>query len=172
MLSRGALSVAPAYRNTLEEDVSQQLAAAGVTFTFEAEKLPYEVPSRTAHYLQDFRVGRIVLEVKGRFGGPRARSSDDARERQKFVLLKEQYPELDIRFVFQRAATKIYKGSKTTYADWADAHGFAWCDKGRIPAEWIEDLKREMERCRSSQLVRPSSPRKTTMTRRSRARKA
>lgn len=161
----GALSVAPSYRNSLEEGVGEQLTAAGVSFSFEEEKLPYEVPSRTANYLADFRIGNIILEVKGRFGGPRARSNDDARERQKFVLLKAQYPELDIRFVFQRAATKIYKGSKTTYAQWADDHGFKWCDKGRVPAAWIEDLKREMKRCEGSKSATRSRRRRSSTER-------
>jgi hypothetical protein len=137
----GALSIAPSYRNALEEGVGKQLAAAGVSFVYEGVKLPFNVPERVSKYWPDFRIGNIILETKGRF--------DSAKERQKFVLLKAQYPDLDIRFVFSRAAGKIYKGSPTTYAQWADDHGFLWCDKGRIPAAWLEDLKKEMEICSS-----------------------
>nr|DAL93602.1 MAG TPA: endonuclease I [Caudoviricetes sp.] len=32
------------------------------------------------------------------------------------MLIKQQNPELDIRFIFSRSKTPIYKGSKTTYA--------------------------------------------------------
>lgn len=141
----GALSnkkAASEYRNSLEAGVGQQLKLAGVPFVYEGKKLPYRVPERTSKYWPDFRVGNIILETKGRF--------DSAKERQKFVLLQEQYPDLDIRFVFQRAAGKIYKGSPTTYGEWATDHGFPWCDKGRIPADWIEDIRRESELCKST----------------------
>jgi hypothetical protein len=74
---------------------------------------------------------RIILEAKGRFGD---KFGNGAKERQKLILLQEQHPELDIRIVFQRASTAIYKGSKTTYAKWADDHGFKWSDKGTVPA--------------------------------------
>lgn len=135
-----------AFRNDLEEGVGSQLAAAGLPVIYEGERLPYTVPQRTAAYIPDFRVGNILLEAKGRFEGPRGNSSDGARERQKYLHIKAHYPDLDIRFVFQRAATKIYKGSPTTYGEWATDHGFLWSDKGRIPKEWITDLKREAAR--------------------------
>ena len=53
-------------------------------------------------------------------------------------LIKKQYPELDIRFVFMNANNKIYKGSKTTYAMWANKHGFEWAEKN-IPEEWLKN---------------------------------
>jgi hypothetical protein len=43
--------------------------------------------------------------------------------------------------VFQNANAKIYKGSKTTYAKWAEDHDFKWADKGIVPASWIKELK-------------------------------
>ena len=52
------------------------------------------------------------------------------------VLVKEQNPELDIRFVFMNARNKIYKGSKTTYADWANRYNFEWAER-TIPEEWL-----------------------------------
>tara|TARA_B100000780_G_scaffold277260_1_gene247541 strand:- start:1489 stop:1626 length:138 start_codon:yes stop_codon:yes gene_type:complete len=33
----------------------------------------------------------------------------------------------------------LYKGSKTTYADYATKHGFAWAHK-HIPDEWVEEM--------------------------------
>lgn len=146
-MKKGALSKEPSYRNKLEESVGTQFAAAGIPFDYEGDKIPYEVPQRIARYWPDFRPRdcNIIVETKGRF--------DNARERQKYVLLKDQRPDLDIRFCFSRAAGKIYKGSRTTYAKWADDHGFKWCDKGRIPAEWLDEIKQqqaETKRCRSS----------------------
>jgi hypothetical protein len=61
--------------------------------------------------------------------------------RQKHRWLAEQYPELDIRFVFMRASNPIYKGSKTTYADWAERYEIPWAD-GRIPEEWLKEPPR------------------------------
>jgi len=51
--------------------------------------------------------------------------------------VKAANPDLDIRFVFQTPYNKIYKGSKTTYAKWADKHGFPWCAFHSIPIEWL-----------------------------------
>jgi hypothetical protein len=127
------------YRNKLEEKVGEQLHAAGIKAAYEGYWVPFAVPSRTAKYLPDFRVGNIIIETKGWFG------RQSAKERQKFVLLKEQHPELDIRFVFTNDTKPIYKGSPTTFADWARDHGFKWSSGGRVPREWIDDLKKEMK---------------------------
>lgn len=142
-----ALQLEPAYKSGLEKKVAAQLAAEGVEFIYEPEKLPYTVPARDATYLYDFgpkdpKASNIRLEAKGRFGG-RFSDNKGAQERQKLILVKEQHPELDIRIIFQDANKKIYKGSKTTYAKWADDHGFLWSDKGVIPAAWIKELKRK-----------------------------
>ena len=42
------------------------------------------------------------------------------------ALVKQQHKDLDIRFVFMNARNKIYKGSRTTYADWCNKHDFRW----------------------------------------------
>jgi len=59
-------------------------------------------------------------------------------DRQKHVLIKKQLPNLDLRFLFQNANAKLYKGSKTSYADFCMKNGFEWAHK-RIPSEWIEE---------------------------------
>jgi hypothetical protein len=51
--------------------------------------------------------------------------------------VKAANPDLDVRFVFQTPYNKIYKGSKTTYAKWAEKHGFLWCAFHSIPIEWL-----------------------------------
>ena len=53
-------------------------------------------------------------------------------------LVKEANPELDIRILFQTPNNKIIKTSKTTYADWADKHGYLWAAK-EIPTNWLEE---------------------------------
>ena len=53
------------------------------------------------------------------------------------LAVKRDNPDLDIRFVFQKPFLTIYKGSKTTYAQWCEKHGFPWCSFYDLPIEWI-----------------------------------
>lgn len=134
------------YRNKLEASVGAQLRDAGIAFDYEGEWVTYEVPARKAKYLPDFRPrgSCIIIETKGWFG------RSGAKERQKLVLLKEQHPELEIRIVFSDANKKIYKGSPTTYGQWANDHNFVWSTHGVVPAPWLEDMKREAKKVRKA----------------------
>jgi len=69
------------------------------------------------------------VETKGRF---------TLEDRKKHILVRRQHPDLDIRIVFQNPYTKIRKGSKTTYADWASKNGILWANK-EIPDTWIAE---------------------------------
>ena len=119
------------FRSGLEERVAVQLKVAKVPFEYEKTTLKYIVPARTARYTPDFVIlpNGIIVETKGRF------LTDD---RQKMLLIKEQYPDLDIRFVFTNPNTRISKTSATTYAMWADKHGFPYA-KGTIPSAWLKE---------------------------------
>jgi len=120
------------FRSGLEASVSAQLAAANVAFTYEAKKIEYEVPSRKAKYTPDFILPNgIVIETKGRFV---------TADRQKHVLLRKQYPDLDLRFVFSNSRNRISKTSKTTYAKWCETHDFQYADK-LIPQAWLKEPK-------------------------------
>jgi hypothetical protein len=146
-MTKPALTLETGYRSSSEQKVAEQLDAAAVDYGYENQWVHYLVPERKAKYLPDFPIPgtNILIEVKGRFGGgnPKFRqpSSDGAKERQKMIFLKEQHPELDIRIVFDRAATPIYKGSPTTYGKWATDHGFKWSDKKTVPQAWIDEIK-------------------------------
>jgi hypothetical protein len=124
------------YRNGLEKKVGEQLAAAGVEFDYEPRKIPLLIPARKSTYLPDFlaRSAPIIIETKGYF-------YNGAEDRQKLVLFKEQHPEFDIRLIFSDASKPIYKGSPTSYSDWAEDHGFQWSSKGIVPKDWIEEMK-------------------------------
>jgi Phage endonuclease I. len=143
MASKPALKLEPSFRSGLEKNIADQLEAAGVPVNFEKIKIKYTVPASEHTYTPDFNEGTIIIEAKGAFGyGPRRfGGGDPTKERQKLILIKKQHPHLDLRIVFQRAATKIYKGSPTTYAKWATDNGFLWADKGTIPPEWIAEMK-------------------------------
>jgi len=89
----------------------------------------YEV-NEVRTYTPDFELPNgIIIESKGRFV---------AADRKKHLLVQRQFPELDIRFVFSNSKGKISKGSKTSYADWCDKHGYIYADK-LIPEEWIKE---------------------------------
>lgn len=150
LLPPGALSAGPSLhfkperRNPFEDRIEAQLVAAGIEFAYEGEKVEYAVPARPAKYLPDWLITgtQIIIEGKGWFRS--------AKERQKLVLVKASNPHLDVRIVFSDANKKIYKGSKTTYAKWADDHGFKWSTKGVVPDEWIEEIREELKRCKRS----------------------
>lgn len=70
-------------------------------------------------------------------------------DRQKHLLVQEQYPELDIRFIFSNPNAKIRKGSKTSYADWCNKHGFLFAQKS-IPKEWLKEPKKPIPHLKGS----------------------
>lgn len=143
MATKPALKLEPAYRSGLEKNIAAQLEAEGLSFEFEKHKFEYDVPARKSKYTPDFKIGGIFIEAKGGFGvGPgRFSGGDPVKERQKLLLVKAQHPEIDLRIIFQRASTKLYKGSPTTYAAWATANGFKYGDKGVVPQEWLEEAR-------------------------------
>jgi len=116
------------WRSGLEERVAKELNEAGVGYEYESVKVKYDV-HETRTYTPDFilKKGYVIVETKGRF---------TTADRKKHLLIKKQHPKLDIRFVFQNSRAKLYKGAKSTYADWCDKHGFMYADKS-IPEEWL-----------------------------------
>ena len=118
------------YRSGLEEKISKQLAGHGIVDCYETMKIVYEVPKRMAQYTPDWVLPNgIIIESKGRFM---------VADRQKHLLIKAQFPEFDIRFVFSNSRAKISKTSSTTYADWCIKYGYLFADK-EIPQEWINE---------------------------------
>lgn len=116
------------YRSGLEKDVDNTLKNAGIDGEYEQHKIEYVQPATKHKYTPDFRLPNgIFVETKGRFV---------TADRKKHLLIKEQHPELDIRFLFQNANNRLSKKSKTTYAQWCQKHGFLYAEKV-IPAEWL-----------------------------------
>ena len=123
------------YRSGLEDKVAAQLRDAEIDAKYEEYQIPYEIPSSLHHYTPDFVLPNgIIIETKGVF---------DVDDRKKHLLIKKQYPKLDIRFVFSSSKTYIYKGSKTTYADWCNKYEFKFADKW-IPDTWLRERKKDI----------------------------
>lgn len=118
-----------AYKSGLEEKVANQLKTLGITEDiYEKMTIEYIVPESTHKYTPDFSLPNgTIVETKGIF---------ELEDRKKHLLIKQQHPELDIRFVFSNSRSKIYKGSKTTYAQWCSKNNFKYADK-LIPKEWL-----------------------------------
>ena len=118
------------FRSGLEETVATQLQTSNVSYEYEEKKniVKYTIPTSEHTYLPDFKLPNgIIVETKGRFV---------IADRKKHALIKEQHPELDIRFVFSNSNAKLSKGSKTTYAMWCDKLGIIYADKS-IPDSWL-----------------------------------
>lgn len=118
------------YRSGLEAKNQEWLEKNGVKAEYEAYKIGYVVPASDHFYTPDFILPNgIIVETKGIFA---------VEDRKKHLLIKEQHPELDIRFVFSSSRSKLYKGSPTTYGAWCEKNGYKYADKF-IPVEWLQE---------------------------------
>jgi len=115
------------YRSGLEDDIAKDLKGRGVEFEYEKLKVQWQLLENKT-YTPDFKLPNgIIIESKGRFV---------QADRKKHLIIQDQHPFLDIRFVFSNSRSKLYKGAKSTYGDWCNKHGFLYADK-RIPDEWL-----------------------------------
>lgn len=115
------------YRSGLEDDIAKDLKDRGVEFEYEKLKVQWQLLENKT-YTPDFKLPNgIIIESKGRFV---------QADRKKHLIIQDQHPFLDIRFVFSNSKAKLYKGAKSTYGDWCNKHGFLYADK-RIPDEWL-----------------------------------
>lgn len=118
------------WRSGLEEALGAQLKALGVAYQFEPFAIPFNQPAKPRKYTPDFLIPNgIVVETKGRLV---------TGDRQKHILVKAQYPDLDLRFVFSNSNSRISKQSSTTYAAWCRSKGFKFADKF-IPESWVKE---------------------------------
>jgi len=121
------------FRSGFERSVAEDLDKRKHVYEFEPFKIPYTVPVQNRTYLPDFVLQNgIIIECKGRFL---------SKDRSKMLLVREQNPDLDIRFVFQNPNVAIRKGSKTTVSMWCDKNNFLWASKV-IPRGWLKNDKK------------------------------
>lgn len=118
------------YKSGLEKKIAKQIADQGIEVKYEEEVIEYIDPM-IHKYHADFKLpNEIIVETKGRFLG---------KDRRKHQLIKQQKPDLDIRFVFSNSRVKLSKTSTTTYGSWCEKNGFIYADK-EIPAEWFIEV--------------------------------
>lgn len=117
------------YRSGLEHKLSIALDTIRYKYQYESIKIEWEdLAYRT--YTPDFILNNgIIIETKGRFM---------ASDRRKHLAIQKQHPKLDIRFVFTNSRVKLYKGAKSTYAQWCHKYNFRYYDR-IIPECWLKE---------------------------------
>ena len=138
------------FRSGLEDHLQSQLSQHGVPVVYEQLVIPWTL-FRKCTYRPDFVLPNgIIVEGKGRF-----MTSD----RQKHLYIKEQEPDLEIRFVFSRSKERISKTSSTTYAAWCDLKGFQYADK-QIDPRWFREPvnKKSLSRIRELMAANKKGP--------------
>ena len=88
------------YKSRFEFDFATYLENNNIEFEYEQHKFTYVPKQRT--YTPDFYLPEydMFIETKGQFVGS---------DRSKHKLIAEQYPDLDLRFVFQNDKVKLSK---------------------------------------------------------------
>ena len=121
-------------RSKLELKFEDILLENKVEYDYEITVIPYTVPESKHKYTVDWTLlNGTLVETKGYLS--------DHQERNKYVLLKQQYPDLDLRFVFDNP-NKLCGGTKYSHAKWADKHGFVWCGIRDVETiqSWISNI--------------------------------
>lgn len=116
----------------LNATLAQQIdIACSGDVRYEKRRIKYDGP--TLSYTPDFELPNgIIIEGKGYF---------TPADRTKHLLVQQQHPQLDIRFVFSNPNTRLSSTSQTTYAAWCDKHGFRYAAK-TIPLSWFKEKKK------------------------------
>lgn len=118
------------FKSGLEDSTATHIKSKGIKVLYETTKIHYTIPSSKHVYTPDFILPNgIIIESKGYFA---------IEDRKKHMLIRQQHPDKDIRFVFTRSATKLYKGAKSTYSDWCLKNSFKFADK-KIPDSWFNE---------------------------------
>jgi len=134
------------FKSKLEEEFNKFLVQKKIQFCYENFTISYLKPARASRYTPDFTCPNtqnsfsIIFETKGHFV---------TADRQKHLFIKQQYPNLDIRFVFSNSKNRIGKKSKTTYAKWCELKGIKYhciaSTKKFLPDEWVKEILTNQE---------------------------
>lgn len=123
------------YRSKFEKSIAGYMGKRKIRFGYEVAKFKFVQPAKSRTYKPDFYIKETdtYIEAKGKL------TADD---RTKLVWVREQNPGIRLVILFMKSNNPIRKGSKTTYADWADANDFDWADfADGIPERWYKNKK-------------------------------
>ena len=136
------------YRSKFEERVAKDLTNTKVKFEYESKEIIYNKRTNRklvcldcgsthvlikAKYTPDFILENgIIIEAKGYF-----RSTD----RSTIESVVKQYPELDIRMLFQIDGW-ANKSKTVKYSQWCKKRKIKYAI-GKIPIEWVRESKSE-----------------------------
>ena len=142
------------FRSMFEARIASTLKERGVKYDYETERYAWYAKSRNGilcpncgelsgmvkrYYTPDFfiRGTGVIIEAKGRL---------TTQDRTKLTAIKQQYPELDLRLLFQddgfltTSRNRVDK-KRIRNSEWAESNGypFAICGRGgkNIPQEWL-----------------------------------
>lgn len=116
-------------RSVFEAKVLDALDIQGRPYEYESHKFKYEV-KKTRTYTPDLVLPNGAwVECKGWF---------TPKDRTKMKDIKASYPDQKIYLLFQKPGNYLSSRSNTTYAQWAEKHGFEWGHGPSIPKEWYE----------------------------------
>jgi hypothetical protein len=106
-------------RSKLEQDFEKILQDLNINYTYESTIISYIIPESSHKYKVDWSFDKpIFIETKGWLSS--------SIERKKYELIKKQYPNLDLRFIFANP-NKYCGGTKYSHATWAKKQGFKYC---------------------------------------------
>lgn len=120
-------------RSKLETKIVDILSSCNSPWKYEVTKIKYKIPESIHTYTVDFTLDNgLLLEGKGYLS--------DHAERYKYILIQQQNPDADIRFIFDNP-NKLVGGTKMTHGAWATKYNFKWCsikDVDQIQA-WVKE---------------------------------
>lgn len=129
------------FASNFEKDFAKYLTKLGIEWEYEADSFKWFPNPRVYH--PDFKITKpdgtcFYIETKGYF---------DGSSRAKMAAIKKQFPELDVRMVFMDPRKKVSTSAKTptTYAEWADKHGFMW-SSFTLPKEWRREANAKLRK--------------------------
>jgi len=105
------------FRSIPEMQFYDMAKAKGLKFNYEdaTQKVHYTIPAKKEWYLCDFFFPKkdgttMFIDTKGEWV---------AKDREKFYLLKQQFPDMDLRIIFTRNPRTQWIGKRgvTSYAD-------------------------------------------------------
>lgn len=121
----------PTFRSGFEKRIWENAKKARKPIEYEPQspRIHYIIPY---WYLPDFVLPNgIIVEAKGYLR---------PRDRTKMRKVRENNPDLDIRFLFQNANMKLTKSRNSEmYWQWAERLGFQWAEGDHIPLTWWDE---------------------------------